>query len=334
MSLVIGIDEAGYGPNLGPLVVTVTVWEVPGDAGELDLWRALRRVISQRPPRGIKASAPRSANDGALAVKARAARLHVADSKQVYNPARGLGPLETSVLALLGSQATFASLADLWRHLCDTVPSCDCAERWFGRDGLALRLPHVADEHEVADFNDRLQQEFETSGVRLRRVAGDIVLTERFNGLIETLGGKGAALSRTTLELLRRAWEPSQDGPALVIADKHGGRSHYQALLADVFGILPMCLEEGLESSRYRLGDSELRFEARGERHLPVAVASMVSKYVRELSMEAFNGFWRQHLPELQPTKGYPNDARRFRAEIAAVQSELGIPDQVLWRER
>ena len=30
MGLLIGMDEAGYGPNLGPLVVTVTVWEVPG----------------------------------------------------------------------------------------------------------------------------------------------------------------------------------------------------------------------------------------------------------------------------------------------------------------
>src|SRR5580700_8182358 len=30
MGFVIGMDEAGYGPNLGPLVLTATVWEVPG----------------------------------------------------------------------------------------------------------------------------------------------------------------------------------------------------------------------------------------------------------------------------------------------------------------
>ena len=28
MTLVIGTDEAGYGPNLGPLVVAATAWRV------------------------------------------------------------------------------------------------------------------------------------------------------------------------------------------------------------------------------------------------------------------------------------------------------------------
>jgi len=47
MGLVIGMDEAGYGPNLGPLVVTVTAWEVPGsprDAkGQRGAWEAATR---------------------------------------------------------------------------------------------------------------------------------------------------------------------------------------------------------------------------------------------------------------------------------------------------
>jgi hypothetical protein len=35
MALLIGMDEAGYGPNLGPLVISATAWEVPGDGGSL-----------------------------------------------------------------------------------------------------------------------------------------------------------------------------------------------------------------------------------------------------------------------------------------------------------
>lgn len=337
MGLVIGVDEAGYGPNLGPLVITATVWEVPGDARDFDFWRAFRNVLSNRVPRAARATntGPQGTVDGGtVTAKRRRAQLHVADSKQVYTPARGLGPLETSVLSLLDCRGAFATLTELWRHLCGAAPGNDCAEPWFAGDGLALPLPLVADERDVAGFADRLQRQFDRCGVGLRRVASDIVLTERFNRLTGTLGGKGAALSRTTLELLHRVWQPDRDGPALVVADKHGGRSHYQALLADVFDALPLCFEEGLESSRYRLGESELRFEARAERHLPVAVASMVSKYVRELSMEAFNRFWQQHVPDLAPTKGYPVDARRFRREIATVQARLGIADAVLWRER
>ena len=32
MAFLIGTDEAGYGPNLGPLVISATVWEVPDGA--------------------------------------------------------------------------------------------------------------------------------------------------------------------------------------------------------------------------------------------------------------------------------------------------------------
>lgn len=335
MGLVIGVDEAGYGPNLGPLVITATVWDVPGDAREFDLWRALRRVVSNKPIRKSQTKASRSDSAAGTAVASRrAVRIHVGDSKKVYSPARGLGPLETSVLSLLGGHATFATLSHLWEHLCTHVPFAECNEPWFDDDGLALSLPLVADGDAVTHMIDRLQQQLADAEVRLVRAASDIVLTERFNSLTDQLGGKGAALSQTTLELLRRVWEPDVDGPALVIADKHGGRSYYQALLADVFGVLPLCCEEGLERSRYRMGGSELRFEARSERHLPVAVASMVSKYVREVSMEAFNRFWLRHLPELQPTKGYPGDSWRFRREIAETQAQLGIPDSVLWREK
>jgi hypothetical protein len=60
----------------------------------------------------------------------------------------------------------------------------------------------------------------------------------------------------------------------------------------------------------------------------------MACKYLRELSMYAFNEFWRRHVPELKPTAGYPDDARRFRRDIAAAQRKLGIADEVLWRKR
>ncbi len=33
MPYLLGTDEAGYGPNLGPLVISASVWEVPDGAG-------------------------------------------------------------------------------------------------------------------------------------------------------------------------------------------------------------------------------------------------------------------------------------------------------------
>jgi len=123
--------------------------------------------------------------------------------------------------------------------------------------------------------------------------------------------------------------------PVLIVADKHGGRNCYDRHLQEIAdGAMIFRLREGRDESRYRIGSSELRFQAGGESHLPVALASIVSKYVRELSMELFNRFWAEHVPGVKPTKGYPVDARRFRVDIAEAQRRLNIPDTVLWRER
>jgi hypothetical protein len=81
--------------------------------------------------------------------------------------------------------------------------------------------------------------------------------------------------------------------------------------------------------------DIRLTFQPRADvEHFTVALASMLSKYLRELLMREFNCFWQKHLPELKATAGYPGDSARFFAEIRPVASKLGIPESVLWRQR
>jgi predicted secreted protein len=60
----------------------------------------------------------------------------------------------------------------------------------------------------------------------------------------------------------------------------------------------------------------------------------MYAKYVRELCMEAFNQYWRAELPDLEPTKGYPVDAQRFRAAIAPLIAARGWEEHTWWRLR
>src|SRR5262249_60903847 len=80
MAWIIGIDEAGYGPNLGPFVMTSVACRVPDALQAADLWRVLQAAVRRH---------TEPADD----------RLLVEDSKLVYSSARGLLGLETGVLA-------------------------------------------------------------------------------------------------------------------------------------------------------------------------------------------------------------------------------------------
>jgi hypothetical protein len=314
MALVFGMDEAGYGPNLGPLVITVTAWEVPGTPHLFDFWEQLNSIIA-------RTTEPLKTKD----------RIIVGDSKEVYTPARGIGLLEASVLTLLSSvHQVSGSFQALHKMLTGALSELADHEPWYERE---LAIPHVASVNsELADKWNRVCQE---TGIKLRGVACDFVLTGRYNQTVRQYDNKGLALSRMSLALLRTLWNPDESEPVFIVGDKHGGRNRYDELLAEVLeDQFIFRLEEGAARSRYRVGKTELCFQTKAESHFPVAVASMVSKYLRELAMMCFNEFWQSHLPGLKPTKGYPVDARRFRIDIAEIQKQLGIPDEILWRER
>ena len=366
MGLFIGMDEAGYGPNLGPLVVTVTAWEVPDQPCDTDFYAAMDDVITAAPSAG-------------------SSRLHVADSKQVYSSSRGIANLERSVLCALNLCGLNPfGFQELWRLLSPSdIDSGSCARvsqsfkmarGGWGRSGVLGAQPPVLQslgapcgrpqpplseqricsdsgepwldecdfpipvaEHAVGfgEIVGRWQDCCRRQGIRLRAIRSDVVPTRRFNRLNRENGSKGVTLSRISLRLLRSVWDPDDPQPTFIVADKHGGRNRYGDLLAEVLD--DRMIFRGTEStphSDYRIGNTSIRFQTKAESHFPVALASMVCKYVRELAMLLFNQFWRTHLPDLKPTKGYPVDAKRFRAEIAALQKQLGIDDDVLWRER
>jgi hypothetical protein len=146
-------------------------------------------------------------------------------------------------------------------------------------------------------------------------------------------------LSLTTLRLARRVLESLPEGRAIVFCDKHGGRTYYAALLQHIFpDELVIVRFESANLAIYAVKHAgrqiEFRFQPKGERHLPTALASMTAKYLRELAMRPFNAFWQRHIPELKPTAGYPTDAERFYSDIQPVRRKLKIAPQLVWRKR
>ena len=318
MPYLIGIDEAGYGPNLGPLVISGSVWRVGEAPQECDLYQRLARVVTR-------------AVDGR--------RIAIADSKQLYHSGNGLAVLEQGVLAAL-AVALGAPIGDcqaLWDAL-EADPLNDrAAEPWLAE--RRAPLPHATSAATIEATARLLHEELERALVQLVAVRARVVTPARFNHLVRTAGNKAAALSQTSLELLAELLAPLPPEPVLVVCDKHGGRNRYQELLQRAFPeYLVEIHGEGRHVSRYCWGPAtarvETRFCAGGEAFLPAALASMTCKYVRELAMLALNEFWQARIPGLRPTAGYPVDAKRFKAAIAGKQQALALPDDILWRER
>ncbi len=175
--------------------------------------------------------------------------------------------------------------------------------------------------------------------MRLVDIRSRVLFPSRFNQYVERCGSKGLALSEWTLQLVRQATESLGQEPVFVQCDKHGGRNRYAALLQHIFPEhFLQVVHESRQESVYRWGQPasrvEIRFTAKGERFLPTALSSMVSKYLREMAMDALNAFWGRRIPGLKPTAGYPVDARRFLREIGSQKEQLGIADASIWRQR
>ena len=103
-------------------------------------------------------------------------------------------------------------------------------------------------------------------------------------------------------------------------------------------------LDESDECSRYVLrfadgrsprGPATIEFRQSCESaHLPTALASIYSKYLRELFMVALNRYWQQQVGDLRRTAGYYQDGLRFLRDIEPAVQSLNVDRQMLVRSR
>ncbi len=308
MPWVVGIDEAGYGPNLGPLVQAAVAVRLPDDdpAG----WDSLKAVVRRAGGRWNRDS-----------------RLVIDDSKRVYHGDNALGRLERGVLSWYGFGGL--TIADLIARigLANALPDTHL-EPWFVPD---TRL----ERHDKAVA----QPDFAAHGVELGPVVANVVHPPRFNKLVTAAGSKAVVLALGLVELLRHVLANTPgDDELRILCDKQGGRNFYAPLLQEAFPDGFVCAEvERMDESRYRVEHLsrrvEIRFTPRADAgSVAVALASMTCKYLREICMVQFNEFWAKRVPGLKETAGYPVDALRFLADIRAALLATGIGEEAIWR--
>ena len=296
--LLVGVDENGLGPRLGPLIATSVCVEV--DVYE----RArLQRV---------------------------AARVGIGDSKQTsaFGQMRVAEGLALAIMESLHGRAP-SSVDELLSQLeldgpellRKSCPSRSRAQCW----SFDVQLP--AFDGVVAEGRVQLAR-LRKHGVSVRSARSVVTCAGRMNEHLRRLG------SRTVVDLLMferlvlAAAESEGAAELEIVLGMVGGIRDYERY----FSLLPPeRVSEPLRTKQavsYRVaGVGSLSFEIDADaRHLPVALASMVGKYVRELAMERQNRFYAHHQPDLpQPSGYYDPVTLRFIEQSRRLRTRLGI---------
>jgi ribonuclease HII len=321
---VIGIDEAGLGPLLGPLTVGYSAFRLPrpvtADAlFSLNMWRdlGLSRNLAQRKKRPV-----------------------VCDSKKMYSPAKGIGALEEETLGwihLAGhpchDYAAFrAAMCPLAREKAETYD-------WYA---TPPQFPLEATLERASLRAARLRRCLDDAGYALESFGVSPVLEGELNRLMKQVGNKARAEFDVIARILGPLWERHRH--VAVLCDRQGGRTRYgRALLKEFPEAHVQVVHEAKEISSYELSIPEVEgcprmfiaFIEKGDgNHLPIALASMGAKYLRELMMSQFNAWFHTYDAGIKPTAGYYQDGKRWLEDTTDLRRKIGVPDERIVRQR
>jgi len=319
MAVLVGIDEAGFGPILGPLVVSSSVLSLPQQLLKSDLWQVLSKSVGQR-RRGL------------------AGRLLIADSKKAFSKSVGIRELERTVLAslrCLGAEP--ATLGELLMLLCPTCLGRLPDYPWYkGLDGH--RLCATSTDRRIA--SSVLADDLSANGMELLELKSYCFDVAYYNKMVSSVKNKASVLFTATAGLIEQAFNSFAGDDLQILIDRQGGRVRYRKVLRRMFSELELtilCESPALSSYELRSGSKRMRLHfavGADEKFLPVSLASMVSKYIRELLVGSINRYFAGFGGDLRPTAGYWKDGLRFIKDVKTNLPHVRVDDNQFIRCR
>ncbi len=301
--IVMGVDENGLGPRLGPLIVTAITAEATSDAG---------MRIATKPARG--GAACRLGDSKKL--------VSYADSALGEAWARALVPDATSPEGLLDS--LFLDAKEVLQRPC---PRDHMAQCWRGGEAFASSNDLVA---LVTKDAARLQKR----GLRLLRAEVAFVCTRSLNDAAAR-GMSRFVVDLHTMERLVLASRKRVGSDLLAICGKVGGFDRYGSQFGPLSGYLHTVLVEGRARSEYRLpGVGTVAFVRDADASsLLVGLASLIGKWARDLLTSRVIRHYRDEDESLPNASGYHDPiTTRFIEGTALVRKKRGLPDDCFER--
>jgi ribonuclease HII len=318
-TILVGIDEAGLGPILGPLVVSAAAFSVPVEKTQCDMWELLSDSVS--------------ANKKNLA-----GRILVCDSKKAYTPAIGIGFLEKTILTFLKFHSRVPNTAgELMDLLCPQNKAQVLGCPWY-KNIDQQKIGFNADEISISA--SVLKKNLNTNGIALTLFKSYCLEAGEYNELVQKIRNKSSVVFNLVCRLIDEVIRSTKHKNYHFIIDRQGGRTHYGPTLRTMFGNMELkILKEEENFSSYQLispyKNILMDFAVKADDDfLPVCLASMACKYLREQLMISHNNFFIEKCADLKPTAGYWTDGKRFLKDLKAIAPHIQFNPNQLIRSR
>jgi ribonuclease HII len=295
----VGVDENGLGPRLGPLVATACALETSRKDASASKLGASLGIADSKVSSGFGSMA--HAEGLALAIAAQSLGRTPEHADDV------LAAISLDGLDTLRAPCPSTTRAQCWSS--HSVPAFG-GELAQGREILAS----------LGDARGRTQ---------VVRVRSAILCAHTYNAAVARRGSK----LDVDLELFERLLLDVRGATGRelrAVCGMVGGIRRYPQRFLHLDAAHTTTIEEARRRASYYVEDlGDVTFEVDADASsLPVALASMVGKYVRELAMARQNAFYRGHDPELPEVSGYHDAVTgRFVEASRLLRAKLEIRD-------